>query len=39
VAARNALGEDRYSQLYEIGKSFSPADLEEYLLELYSELS
>jgi hypothetical protein len=39
IAARNALGEDRYAQLYDIGRSFSPADLEEYLRELVSELS
>jgi predicted ATPase len=39
IAARNALGEDQYSQLYEMGKSFAPADLEEYLLQLVSELS
>jgi predicted ATPase len=39
IAARNALGEDRYSQLYEMGKSFSLADLDDYLLQLVSELA
>jgi hypothetical protein len=39
AAARDALGEDRYTQLYEEGQSFSPADLEEYLLQLATEPS
>jgi hypothetical protein len=39
TAAREALGEDRYAQLYDEGHSFSPADLEDYLLQLAAELS
>ena len=39
TAARQALGNDRYTELYDTGHSFSPADLEEYLLQLASELS
>jgi hypothetical protein len=39
IAAQNALGEDQYTQLYDLGRSFAPADLEEYLLQLVSELS
>jgi predicted ATPase/class 3 adenylate cyclase len=38
-AAREALGEDHYLDLYGKGQSFSPAELEEYLLELASDLS
>ena len=39
TAAREALGEDQYAQLYDEGRSFTPADLEEFLLQLASELS
>ena len=39
TAAREALGEDHYAELYDMGRSFTPADLEEYLLQLASELS
>jgi hypothetical protein len=39
TAAQEALGEDHYAQLYDEGHSFSPADLEEYLLQLAAELS
>ena len=38
-AAREALGEDHYAQLYGLGHSFTPTDLEEYLLQLASEIS
>jgi hypothetical protein len=39
TVAREALGEDRYTELYAKGHSFSPAELEDYLLQLASELS
>jgi hypothetical protein len=39
TAAREALGEDRYAQLHDEGLSFSPLDLEDYLLQLAAELS
>jgi hypothetical protein len=39
TAAREALGEDRYAELSDIGRSFSPSDLEEFLLQLASEVS
>jgi hypothetical protein len=38
-SAREALGEEEYAHLYDKGHSFSPADLEEYLLQLAAELS
>jgi hypothetical protein len=39
AAAREALGDVHYTDLYGKGRSFSPAELEEYLLQLASELS
>jgi hypothetical protein len=39
AAAREALGDVHYTDLYSKGRSFSPAELEEYLLQLASELS
>ena len=39
TAARDALGEDHYAELCDIGRSFTPADLEEYLLQLASDVS
>jgi predicted ATPase len=39
TAARQALGDDQYAQLYDEGRSFSAAEVEEYLMQLASELS
>jgi hypothetical protein len=39
TTARQMLGEGHYGQLYDEGHSFSPADLEEYLLRLAAEHS
>ena len=38
TAGRQALGDDHYAELRDIGQSFSPSDLEEYLLQLASQL-
>jgi hypothetical protein len=39
TAARAALGKDHYAELYDMGRSFTPADLEGYLLQLASDVS
>jgi hypothetical protein len=39
TAARATLGEDHYAELYNMGRSFTPADLEGYLLQLASDVS
>jgi hypothetical protein len=39
TAARATLGEDHYAELYDMGRSFTPADLEGYLLQLASDVS
>jgi hypothetical protein len=38
AAAREKLGDDRYNQLVAEGKAFSTLELQEYLLELVSQL-
>jgi hypothetical protein len=38
TAAREALGADRYAELRDMGRSFTPSDLEEFLLQLAAEL-
>jgi hypothetical protein len=39
AAAHDALGDDEYARLFAHGKTFSPTDLEDFLLQLASEVS
>jgi hypothetical protein len=39
AAAHDALGEDEYARLFAHGKTFSPVDLEDFLLQLAAEVS
>jgi hypothetical protein len=38
ASARSALGDDRYTSLQQLGKTFSPSELQEFLLQLAAQL-